>query len=140
MQPVLPLIRRLPAMFSQLRVSLMAWKDMGHGLWPVRNWTIAEFDDFLSCLYAATGERLIAALPRPVTLYRWQINASDDVCSGPDLLSLLGALATILTQPLPTKAENDLLNLIEQISWSLIGLLHAEEPGELTLEQILASH
>lgn len=140
MQPVLPIIRRLPAMFSQLRASLMAWKDMGHGLSPIRYWSTGELDDFLSCLYVATSHRLIAALPRPVTLYRWRINAAAEVCGGPELLMLLGALAAILAQPLPTEAENYLLNLVEQICWSLIGLLYAEEPGESTLEQILASH
>ncbi|MEZ2336842.1 hypothetical protein AB6735_14465 [Mucilaginibacter sp. RCC_168] len=140
MQPLLPIIRRLPVMFSQLKASLMAWRDMGHGLGSIRHWTPAEMDKFLTELYVMVGERLISVLPRSISLYHWDIRAPAEVCSGPELLSLLGSLAVILTQPLPNEAESDLLQLTEQLYFSLIGLLHAEEPGELTPEQLLASH
>ncbi|WP_419699049.1 hypothetical protein [Mucilaginibacter sp. NFX135] len=140
MLPVLSLIRRLPVTFDRLRASLLAWNSMGHGLWPVRYWSPAELDEFLQLLYVAVGERLVAALPRPAVLYRWQVNASAEVCSGPELLGLLGSLAATLAQPLATEDESDLLQLTEQVYWSLLGLLHPEEPGEVSVDELLAGH
>jgi len=122
----LSLIRRLPRIFSTLQVSLLTWRETGSGLWPINDWDEDELTAYLSGLYEATQKQLAGRLRREITLPLWPDHAPAEVSGGPDLILLI----SLLLDTLPDV-------LLEQVQWALIGLVYPEEPGELTVEQVL---
>lgn len=140
---VLPMIRRLPGLFGNLNASLLAWKDAGDGLWPLRGWHEESLTAYLAELYEATQQQLASQLQRDVLLPAWRVNGPGEVTSGPDLLLMISLIIATFTHPgLPDRSRLDpnaikLLEQLERIQWALIGLVYPEEPGELTVEQVL---
>jgi len=143
---ILPMIRRLPGIFGNLNASLLAWKEAGHGLWPLHGWDEELLSAYLLELYEATLQRLAGQLRREVPLPVWRVNGPAEVNSGPDLLLMINLILIVFSYPgLPDRSHLDhntiaLLEQFEQIQWALIGLVYPEEPGELTVEEVLERH
>jgi hypothetical protein len=129
----LPLIRRLPGIFSTLTVSLLAWRDTGNGLWPVNRWSEARLNRYLAGLYEAVQKQLAGQLRREVTLPVWNVCIPAEVYGGPDLILLIN----LLLHTFPPDCCSTERALLEQIQWALIGMVYPEEPGELTVEEVL---
>ncbi|WP_299585499.1 hypothetical protein [Mucilaginibacter sp.] len=129
----MPLIRRLPGIFSILKVSLLAWRETGIGLWPINDWHEDRLTRYLGELYEATQKQLAEQLRREVTLPLWNACLPADVSGGPDLSLLFSLLLN--TFPPDRCCEESVL--LEQIQWALIALVYPEEPGELTVEEVL---
>jgi hypothetical protein len=98
---------------------------------------------YLIELYEATQQRLASQLRREVPLPVWRVNGPAEVNSGPDLLLMINLIITTFTHPGPPDRSHlsdttlQLLEQLEQIQWALIGLVYPEEPGELTVEEVL---
>ena len=133
----LSLIRRLPSIFGNLKASLLAWRGIGQGLWPVSHWPAIEFDHYLAELYQLTSIRLAASLQRDVILPHWHPSGPGEVQSGPDCLTLIGFVLSVHEH-----GENaaDAINFLRTIQSALTGLIYAEEPGDLTIEEVLLTH
>lgn len=133
----LSLIRRLPTVFGDLKASLLAWRGIGQGLWPVSHWPAVEFDHYLSELYRLTLNRLATSLTREVSLPRWSPSGPGEVQSGEDCLALISFVLSVHENGRNTA---DAINFLHTIQSALTGLIYAEEPGELTIEEILLTY
>jgi hypothetical protein len=127
------LTRRLPGLFSILKVSLLAWRETGNGLWPINGWSEAWLTRYLAELYEVMQKQLAEQLRRGITLPFWNARLPAEVTGGPDLILLINLLLN--TFP-PDRCCTESA-LLEQIQFALIGLVYPEEPGELTVEEVL---
>ncbi|QEM09192.1 hypothetical protein [Mucilaginibacter rubeus] len=110
--------------FIELQNGLMAWRDMGHGLWPFRDWPDNVLINYISTLQ----QRCCMDMP---VFFR-----AD---SGKALVHLIRYVLDSLPST-DTCRDDDPAILLETILFALIGLLYDEEPGELTIEEILANY
>lgn len=110
--------------FVQLQNGLMDWRDMGHGLWPVRHWPDSAVVNYVMTLQ----QRCCIDLPF--------FFCTD---SGMGFAHLIRYVLDSLP-PTDTCLDDDPAILLETILFALIGLLYDEEPGELTIEEVLADY
>ena len=122
---------RLQAPFRNLRDYLILWRDMGHGLWPVRGWPDKVIENYLLSLQECS----VGTKPVPILI--------PNVRNGEDLILLVRRVLSLFPEPSPPGDEgfsgDQPIQLLETILFALIGLVHPEEPGELTVEEVLAA-
>jgi len=136
------LIQKLPGTFGHLKASLLAWREVGRGLWPIAHCSEQELLCILAALYQFTFRQLSASLARPVPLPHWNCH-SGEVQSGPDLVQLIELILTANRPPFSAPIQSDDsaaadgIDALETLLFAVIGLVYAEEPGELTVEAVL---
>jgi len=135
------IIRKLPGAFAHLKASLLAWRKVGRGLWPIAHCSEPELLGVLTALYQLTFRQLSASLARPVPLPHWNCHA--EVQSGTDLILLIEFILTANRPPFSApihrfdSAAADMIEALETLLFCVIGLVYAEVPGELTVEEVL---
>jgi hypothetical protein len=136
------IIKKLPGTFSHLMASLLAWREVGRGLWPIAHCSEQELLGVLTSLYQFTFRQLSASVARPVPLPHWNCNCGE-VQSGPDLVMLIEFILTANRPPFSApihrydSAAADMIEVLETLLFCVIGLVYAEEPGELTVEDFV---
>lgn len=109
--------------FDQLQSGLMAWRRMGHGLWPIHDWPDGVIENYVRTLQAQYGDG-----PAQAIIFR--------VAGGHDLLLLIRHVLSLLP-PTDDRFNDDPGLLLDTILFALIGLVYSEEPGQLTIEEVL---
>lgn len=97
--------------------------------------------EYLGELYPVAFLAFARTLQRDVSPSRWHTDGPGSVQDGPDLLMLI-QLVSIGFQPgfiadLNVQSR-ELIDLLDRVRFALIVLIYDEEPGELTIEELLA--
>lgn len=109
------------SVFEELQYGLITWRRMGHGLWPIRDWPVPVIENYVITLKEWCTPDTIMPLP---------------VVTGRDLIHLIRHILNLFP-PSDESFSDDPQHLLETILFALIGLVYPEEPGDLTIDELL---
>jgi hypothetical protein len=130
MDSIFPDIRELAETFRVLEASLLYWRFVDRGLWPVYEWSDEAVRQMARLLHWQTHMLICRRVDSPIPRYTDYASDPDAWVSRPELIRLTGTVLHYYTAASIKRNETFMIGLLEQVHYALIGVHFLRRPGE----------
>lgn len=139
--PILePTHNDLPGLFASLEASLLYWRHLDAGIWPIYDWEESDLKAYTRQLYPLAHEFLAMHLHIDAPEVIPFITKEDDWLEQKQLITLIQQLLLCCDEEQASgfrslsAGEQQLIATLGQIQAAVIGAYYRERPGETTAD------